>query len=137
MISENDKVILFFDQISNKQNLRHGLKELIIYLGHGNLRQHAWGKANKIVKQSLCYPLATISWQAKKRYKRLLSKWIHSGSEISLDRPWGEVVPQSSLWVITNLIVYCSIQVWKQCEELEIGFRVGQMAVWYEPSRTV
>ena len=41
MISENDKVILFFDQISNKQNLRHGLKELIIYLGHGNLRQHA------------------------------------------------------------------------------------------------
>ena len=57
MISENDKVILFFDQISNKQNLRHGLKELIIYLGHGNLRQHAWGKANKIVKQSLCYPI--------------------------------------------------------------------------------
>ena len=41
MISENYKVILFFDQISNKQNLRHGLKELIIYWGHGNLRQHA------------------------------------------------------------------------------------------------
>ena len=57
MISENYKVILFFDQISNKQNLRHGLKELIIYWGHGNLRQHAWGKANKIVKQSLCYPI--------------------------------------------------------------------------------